>query len=519
MRRFVVALALLASSVAQATQWYASNRTSLGGSGTLADPWDLHTALGQPPAVVAPGDTINLRGGTYTSIGDCNSSTLDVGLQGTARARITVKSGAGEWAKIDIKCWGLYGGIHLWKKPRIPAYIDFRDFEMYNGGGSRKAIDQHLIYVEGVDFSSGAYGARTSLAHHIRIINCVLHDNVSGSGIVSHSGIEEIVGNVIYYNGGPLDSNKYHNGYLRPDELGVHTMIKDNIQFDATANNWSNNSEWDNPTNPIHPSPHYVGNILIRAGQLRLPAPVQSLNVATNGDGLFMTSNMIYPVGGPSGGGMKLGYDDHGCNNNAVLTNNFFVGRVRFHNCLQGITLTGNSFYANSPKKWFSATSNDSPEVSLVAADYPGNTFTTSTPGSPWILVRANPYESGRGHIGILNWTGAGSVSVDVSSILTTGHNWSLYWAGTFTGKLNSTPVQTGTNFGGSTISVTMTAYPMATPLLAANPGSFGPLVGAFILFDEGGGATPTPNANLHGDDCVREAQHTLKTAPVGLPH
>ncbi|MEK7061424.1 MAG: hypothetical protein AAB954_02070, partial [Patescibacteria group bacterium] len=46
-------------------QYYVSPTGSASGNGSLENPWDLQTALNHP-AVVHPGDTIWLRGGTYT---------------------------------------------------------------------------------------------------------------------------------------------------------------------------------------------------------------------------------------------------------------------------------------------------------------------------------------------------------------------------------------------------------------------------------------------------------------------
>src|SRR5438309_1624314 len=48
-----------------AGQFYVSPSGTAGGDGSLANPWDLQTAL-WGPATVKPGDCIWLRGGTYT---------------------------------------------------------------------------------------------------------------------------------------------------------------------------------------------------------------------------------------------------------------------------------------------------------------------------------------------------------------------------------------------------------------------------------------------------------------------
>ena len=63
------------------------------GTGTITNPWALQTGLSQP-AVVHPGDTIWLRGGTYTG----NFTSY---LTGTASQPIIVKQYPGERAKLD----------------------------------------------------------------------------------------------------------------------------------------------------------------------------------------------------------------------------------------------------------------------------------------------------------------------------------------------------------------------------------------------------------------------------------
>src|SRR6478752_7652244 len=81
-----------------ASDFYVSPSGSASGSGSITVPWDLETALDQPSAV-KPGDTIWLRGGTYT--GHFVSA-----LKGTKNKPIVVRQYPGERATID----GNYGG-------------------------------------------------------------------------------------------------------------------------------------------------------------------------------------------------------------------------------------------------------------------------------------------------------------------------------------------------------------------------------------------------------------------------
>ena len=90
-RRVLVALAVFLPlgvvRTVRAADFYASptgTTSTAAGTGTITNPWALQTALAQP-AAVHPGDTIWLRGGTYT--GKYVSH-----LTGTSTAPIVVRS-------------------------------------------------------------------------------------------------------------------------------------------------------------------------------------------------------------------------------------------------------------------------------------------------------------------------------------------------------------------------------------------------------------------------------------------
>ncbi len=89
-------LALLVAPTAWGLDFYVSptgTTSTAPGTGTITNPWALQTALSQPSAV-HPGDTIWLRGGTYS--GDYTSY-----LTGTSSQPIVVRQYPGEWATLD----------------------------------------------------------------------------------------------------------------------------------------------------------------------------------------------------------------------------------------------------------------------------------------------------------------------------------------------------------------------------------------------------------------------------------
>ncbi len=90
---------LLTAAAANGTDFYVSPTASASGTGSIGNPWKLQTALNQPSAV-KPGDTIWLRGGTYTG------APFTSYLNGTSANPIIVRQYPGERARID----GNYAG-------------------------------------------------------------------------------------------------------------------------------------------------------------------------------------------------------------------------------------------------------------------------------------------------------------------------------------------------------------------------------------------------------------------------
>ncbi len=84
---------------AAAADFYVSPTASASGTGSIGNPWKLQTALNHPSAV-KPGDTIWLRGGTYTG------APFTSNLNGTSASPIIVRQYPGERATID----GNYAG-------------------------------------------------------------------------------------------------------------------------------------------------------------------------------------------------------------------------------------------------------------------------------------------------------------------------------------------------------------------------------------------------------------------------
>lgn len=106
---------ILLCAQAQAATWY-SSPSATAGSGSIGDPWRLGIALTNNS--ILPGDTLYLRGGTYS--GNFRST-----LSGVPTNYITVRSYTNEWAVITD---GAFGGLANSVGPSGTSFIITNSF-------------------------------------------------------------------------------------------------------------------------------------------------------------------------------------------------------------------------------------------------------------------------------------------------------------------------------------------------------------------------------------------------------
>lgn len=87
----ILVLAVINAPALHASNWYAAP-SATSGDGSITNPWNLNIALRNTG--IQPGDTLYLRGGTY-------SGNFVSTLNGLAPNYITVRSYPGEWAVIE----------------------------------------------------------------------------------------------------------------------------------------------------------------------------------------------------------------------------------------------------------------------------------------------------------------------------------------------------------------------------------------------------------------------------------
>lgn len=429
-------------------QYYVAPNGSASGDGSLENPWDLATALAQPPAV-KPGDTVWLRGGTYRG-------TFLSRLTGAAGQPIAVRQYPGERASLDGA--GVSGSILLVEG----AWVTFRDFEVMSSRNDNPDGGQQTR-PEGV----------TIRAPHASFVNMVVHDTGQGFGFWVAAEDAEIYGCLIYYNG----TSQVDHGVYAQNRYGTKRLA-DNVIFRNygfgihayTTNTWIDNITIEGNTSfvngKLNPSTPYKSNILIGSGKGAASHCTSSPQVAQHPR---LLDNQTYHPLSQGGRELDLGYSAGSCNPTA--TGNYLVGdtTLTLGPAFGTISISGNTFYGSTS--------------GFDSSGYANNTYLSSRPTGAVVFVRPNQYEPGRAHITVYNWDLFPSVEIELRSILTPGRSFEIRDAQNFFGR----PVLSGTYDGGS-VTLPLGGLVPAKPIGQSAPDPTGPEFNAFVLLP------PTPD-------------------------
>ncbi len=208
------------------------------------------------------------------------------------------------------------------------------------------------------------------------------------------------------------------------------------------------------------------------------------------------TNNMAYYNPNLIGNSMRVGYNFGTTNQGGVVTNNYIVGTAFVSQWTSNLTFTGNTVINPSGtallidqdvptgstvdhNTYFSSAASallvlgDGYTLSQLQSKYGFDVHSTLSSGTPpnHVVVEPNAYEQGRANIIVYNWTGAGSVTVDLSGALNTGDHFEVlnaqnfYGAAVMTGVYNgpiSLPISTvapPAAIGGTTMPATSTQF------------------------------------------------------------
>ncbi len=380
------------------------------------------------------GDTIYLRGGTYSGRFGC-------GALGTTDRRLTIRAYPGERVRID-------GPLTI-----TGQYIDWIGTEHFDSAFT--------------DRSTGGSGHRDGVTingENNRLINCIIHDFGQGIKSSAVAGDVEFIGCIVYHCG--WDSQLGHGTYPQNAGPGYKTF-KDCILFDNFGYNfhvWGSAGEMNNF--------RLEGNTSFNAGIWGQGYWLNNIQVsgqaASNGHRII--DNMTYSGPGKYWGRNQIGYGTGNPVTNVQMTGNFFACEpvqggdqmtMALINCVPDV-MTSNTFCGRVEN------------VGTVA----GNTYNSAGQYGNRAFLRANPIDPNRANLTVYNQSQANRVSVDVSGIFANGdtiaaRNVQDYWNDT-----QSLIVADG----GIAIDMQAANRTVESPQGWTAPASTFPAFGAFVL-------------------------------------
>ncbi len=424
--RITLALAVCFAPTAFSADLYVSPSGFPTGNGSLAAPWDLMSAL-KNTATVRPGDTLNLKGGTYKTSGGVYFVSH---IRGESGRPIIIRPYGTERVIID-------GGIQI-----AGPWVIFRDLEV-TSSDTRRVSTQPGTWPNDVNQYVG-FGV---YAPNVKLINNIVHDEAGGISGWSQAYDNEYYGNIVYYNGWQEGALNAHGHGLYVQNQSGAKVIRDNVvfnQFDHGIHAYGSGAAFLNNI-------EIDGNISFGNGTL---GKYYSRNILVGGgvvaNNPIVTNNYTYfPPRSTLGGENAIGMGQ-GCTN-LRLTGNYWVSNgyaLALNKCTIS-NFSGNTFYGQTN--------------GLLSSLLSGNLhFPVATPPTQnAIFVRPNRYEAGRSHVVVFNWTRSTQVSVDVSGTgLAVGDRYEVRDVQNLFGE----PVGTGI-YNGAPIPIRMTSTVIQRPV------------------------------------------------------
>jgi hypothetical protein len=485
LRLLQITVVLLPAVVEARDQYVATNGTA-SGPGTLAQPYDLPTALSG--TVAKPGDVFWLSGGTYV-IGH-----IDTQISGTNGQPITFRPMPGDRVRVN-------GSVTFYASA---GYVILRNLEFYSSNTNRVSSQTNAGFnPTDISLVTGI----ASYSPNMSFINLVVHDE-TGEGIyISHEGTNSLIyGCVIYNNGWCSPDNAEGHGVYVQGDIGTRE-VADNIAFN---NSGASFHIYDDRTNATLDGITIDGNVAYNAGAIQSVRFYRDWIVgvdypAINADGIVFKNNMGYST-------QVAGEDDaaqlgrQGINGSVAILNNYLPQGLEVNNWFIA-AVSGNLVTENSANL---AVSLNQSQIILSASWNLNNYFVGTRNGgflvatnvvnfSTWqsgtgfdanstchmnsltgtqVFVRTNRYDAGRANIIVYNWDNQANVSVDVSSFLPTGTPYEVRNAQDFFAP----PVLSGV-YGGQPLSLPMNGLTVAVPNgLMITPPPTGPTFNVFVL-------------------------------------
>lgn len=226
----MIAVVTFAANSAWAATYYVATNGNDGNPGTLAAPFKTFERAIAP---LQPGDSLYIRGGTYTE--RMNFQTPD--KSGTANGWITVAGYQGEtvilqWADTTPKSYGPIQavgdrGYFIFENLTLDGVNSMRDSTWNLRDGN------HHFILRNLDIKNFKASGLRVLGHDIQVIKCKIHDQTQAGygrlyGIyISYGDNILIEGNEIYNNiGGGIHTNQSLMPVVIPHSLIISLPIR-----------------------------------------------------------------------------------------------------------------------------------------------------------------------------------------------------------------------------------------------------------------------------------------------------
>lgn len=489
----IMALALmLLGNALQAAEYHVSPDGHGNAAGTRSRPWNLENAL-EKTRVIKPGDTLWLHGGTYTG-------SFYSYLKGTADAPIIVRQAPGEHAVLDLQPSRDGGGTAAFGVEG--AHTWFWGFEIMCSDTAR------VTGQSGSNPSGINRGSIICRGQNIKFINLIVHDLSQGFAFWSEGEGGEIAGCLIFNNGwrGP---DRGHGHAIYTQNKSGTKRLADNVLF----NQFGYGVHAYGSDQAHLEGFELIGNVAFNNGSLSGPAS-RSANILIGGGSrashIVVSNNFTYHTGlaattcqlGYGADNAELLFQDNYLAGKTVLSywntpsvlSNTFIGTsafVRYDPPRKGSnagTWDHNRYHASSPDPLpFSMPGGWIDRPKTFNAWQKQTRFDTHSQLLAWpppdqVFVRPNPYEPGRAHIIVYNWSRQPGITVNFSKVLSLGQSYRIMAAQDFFGK----PVHAGV-YDGQPISLSMTARPPMAPvgMTAEATPTTGPEFDVFVVLPQ----------------------------------
>jgi hypothetical protein len=428
--------------------YYASPSGSSSGDGSMRKPWSLSTALAGGNGTVQPGDTVWLLGGTYK--GSFRSS-----LTGTAAKPVVVRQYPGARAIIDAN--GTAYGVSTWYVGG--QYSVFWGFELTNSNPAR--------VLSGTERRTNVIA---NYASHTKYINLVIHDG--GVAFYNESPYYDVeIGGCVIYNEGYQRTDRGHGHaiYLRSNTGPV--TARDNIMFNQFG---FGVHVFTNPGEGQLNNVRIEGNISFNNGTLSNNSI--SSNILFGGDaystGGVVKANYTYDSPGVPAKNVIVGWGSTK-NGTVQVLDNYFAGGGTVLDVGYWSSLTASNNLLMGTDTLVNLNN-----ASMSVSKFAGQTQ-ASVPTTTKIVVRENPYETGRANVVVYNWGHESSVSVDLSAIVPSGKTYEIRNVQDLFGA----PVVRGTYTGGAvTLPMRAVSPPVPVGMSSSRAPSTGTAFNAYLV-------------------------------------